>query len=462
MQHRTYFDSVDLRTIQKDHPIGADFLTFAALSRDEIRARQEVQFQRLIARAGRMRFYRRLWSRVGAEPGDIRSLDDLPRLPTFEKTDVVESIRLYPPFGDFAGFDSYDEEDRPPAIFHTTSGTTGRPQPLLFGPKSREVQNLLLGRLFRFQGLRSDDVAHSVYGHGMINGGHYIREAVTHWTAATFMSAGTGVETRSAQQVRLMADFGATVVLGFADYVKKLADVARQEGLVPGEDIRIRMISGQFGREDKSLVSNLWGGATCFDWYGVGDTGVIAGEGPDCDGLYVMEDAHVVEVADIESGAIVEDGAPGDLIVTCLFKDDLYPIIRFNTHDVTRILPGRSSLGLSLRRMEGFLGRSDNMVKVRGINVFPQAVGPLLADEPAFAGEFVCKAVRDAAGRDDLVVIAEAHNTDAATRDRFVAVLRAKLGLDVQVVLASPGETASLTQLELRQKPIRLIDERLA
>jgi phenylacetate-CoA ligase len=457
----TFYDVVDPRALMQEFPIGAAFDAFAkATSRDALRALQEKRFAALMARAWRTGFYQRHWGANGIEPGDIRSLDDLPKLPPFGKPEIVESIARHPPFGDFAGLDSYPPGEAPPVIFHTTSGTTGTPQPLLFGPKSREVQNLLLGRLFRMQGLGAGDVAHSVYGHGMINGGHYIREAVTRFTAATFMSAGTGVETRSAQQVQLMKAFGATAILGFADYVKKLAAVAAEERLTIGEEIRIRMISGQFGREDKAAVSALWGGAACYDWYGVGDTGVIAGEGPDQDGLYVFEDAHAVEVCDLDTAQPLADGEAGDLIVTCLFKDDVYPIIRFNSHDVTRIMPGRSSLGYAFKRMEGFLGRSDNMVKLRGINVFPQAIGPILAEEGVYAGEYVCRAVRDAQGRDALIVMVEAKAQETGVTDRFAALLRQRLGVEVIVTLVAPGATAELTQIERRQKPIRLIDER--
>ncbi len=454
----TYFDIADPKALAAEHPIGWAFEAFARQSRDAIRAHQEKLFARLMARAWKTAFYRRLWRARGIEPGDIRGLDDLAKLPTFEKSDIVDSIRLAPPFGDFSGLDSYPDDQRPPVIFHTTSGTTGKPQPLLFGPKSREVQNLLLGRLYRLQGLCQGDVAHSVYGHGMINGGHYIREAVTHWTQAIFMSAGTGVETRSAAQVQLMADFGATVILGFADYVKKLAAVAADAGLRIGEDIRIRMISGQFGREDKAAVAALWGGATCYDWYGVGDTGVIAGEGPDQAGLYVFEDAHLIEVCDIENGTAVGDGGDGDLIVTCLFKDDVYPIIRFNTHDVTRVRTDASPLGFNLKRIEGFLGRSDNMVKLRGINVFPQAVGPILAEVADFAGEYICRVRRGSGGRDELIVVAESRS--GQDHAPYTDILKRRLGIEAVVELVAPGATAPLTQIDSRQKPIRLIDER--
>ena len=460
-RHNTYFNSVDWAALQADHPAGADFVAFASKSRDEIHAHQERLFARLMARAWQTPFYQRLWGARGIEPGDIGGLGDLSKLPVFDKSDIMDSIAAKPPFGDFAGFESYGDGERPPVIMHTTSGTTGTPQVLLFGAKSREVQNLLLGRLYRFQGLRPDDVVHSVYGHGMINGGHYVREAVIHWTSAIFMSAGTGVETRSVRQVQLMKDFGATVIVGFADYIKKLARVAAEEGIDPVRDLKIRMVSGHLGREDKEALSEAWGGADCFDWYGVGDTGCIAGEGPDRDGLYVMEDAQYLEVCDIDTGAPVADGESGDMICTCLYKDDIYPIIRFNTHDVTKVRSGDSQLGLNFKRIEGFLGRSDNMVKIRGINIFPQAMGPILEDHPAFAGEFICKAVRDAAGRDEFTVHAEVTGERAGpVVDAFAALLKQAIGIDVGVQLAAPGELASLTQTEVRQKPVRLIDER--
>lgn len=455
----TFAQSVDYAALLKDHPIGDDFVRMAtSISVDALRAHQERLFKRLVERAGKTAFYKRLWGKVGIEPGDVRSLDDLPKLPTFGKQEIVESLGIAPPFGDFAGLDAYPDGQRPPMIFHTTSGTTGKPQPLFFGAKTREVQNLLLARLFRWQGMRPDDVVHSVYGHGMINGGHYIREAVTRFTSATFMSAGTGIETRSAAQVGFMRDFGATVILGFTDYIKKLGEVAHAEGLVIGRDIPVRMISGQFGREDKKAVSDLWGGAACFDWYGVGDTGMIAGEGPDQDGHYVMEDAHFVEVCDIDTGAPLPDGQKGDLVVTCLFKDDVYPIIRFNTHDVTAIRTDASKIGVTFKRIEGFLGRSDNMVKLRGINVFPQAIGPMLAEIGSFAGEWICKVTRDTAGRDELTVVCEDHGGTPVTA--YQDTLKRKLGIEAQIELVAKGGTAAATQIEARQKPIRLLDER--
>ena len=461
----TWFEQVDVGKLLEDYPVDQRFIDrHRRMSRDELFARQDADFRRCVARAWEIPFYQRLWGGAGLEPGDISGLRDIEKLPVFGKAEIMDSVERKPPLGDFHGWTP--GEGGPgdqPLIVHTTSGTTGRPQPLVFGPRSREVQNILLARVYRMQGLSPGDVVHSVYGHGLINGGHYVREAVTHYTHALFLSAGTGVETRSARQVELMRDFRPAAIVGFADYIKKLADVARAAGIDPAQDIAPRMISGHLGRESRENLSQAWGGAELFDWYGVGDTGAIAAEGPDHDGMYLMEDAQYVEVLDIDSGQAVALGQPGDMVVTCLYKTDLYPIIRFNTHDVTEVLPGESSLGLNLRRIAGFLGRSDNMVKIRGINIFPQSLAPLLEQVEGFAGEFICFATRDQTGRDELTVqieVIEGRDSDSSLRQAFAELLRARLGVEVTPALCRPGSLAELTEIERRQKPIRLIDRR--
>jgi phenylacetate-CoA ligase len=453
MTFPTYFEAFDPGQLLRDYPVGEDFVRrYRSMSRDELRALQNAQFVRLMARGWDVPFYRRLWSARGIEQGDIQGLDDIGKLPVYDKADLMASITEHPPYGDFAGLGG---TDRPPAILHTTSGTTGRPQALLFGPKGREVGNLLVGRMYRWQGLRPEDVVHSVYGHGMINGGHYIREAVTHFTNSLFLSAGTGVETRSAAQVQLMADFGATVLVGFVDYIRKLADVARECGLL--DRINVRMICGHLGTEDRAATEAAWGGAKAFDWYGVGDTGSIAGEGPDRDGLYIWEDAQYLELLDVESGAAVGTGDTGDMVVTSLYKDDVAPCIRFNTHDITHELAGQGEI--AFKRIAGFKGRSDNMVKLRGINVFPHAIGAIIENRPDLTGEFVCRLTRDVASqRDDMLVILESRG--GSDRSQLTALLRQGLGVEVGVELVEPAGTAALTQIDVRQKPIRLIDER--
>jgi phenylacetate-CoA ligase len=452
-----YADLANVPALLHEYPLGPVFLArFSGLSTDALHHLQNQRFRTLMARGWQVPFYRRLWSAQGLEPGDIQSLDHLPRLPVYDKSDLMASLAAHPPFGDYHGL--AQGLGHAPLVLQTTSGTTGKPQLLLFGPRGREIGNILVARMALWQGLADGDVVHSVYGHGLINGGHYIREAFTQYTGSLFISAGTGSETRSTAQVRLMHELGATVAVGFIDYIRKLADVARAEGLVPGEDIRLRMIIGHLGTEDRRSLEETWGGARAFDWYGLGDTGCIAAEGPERDGLHIWEDAHHVEILGPDHAPLA-DGTPGNLVVTSLYKTDVAPVIRFNTHDVSAIVPGTGAVSLPFRRIRGFLGRSDNMIKYKGINIYPHAIAALLEHDANLTGEYLCHLSRTARGEDALTITLE-HRHPAADPAPHAERLRAGLGVEVAVRLVPPGATAALTHLDDRQKPLRLIDER--
>jgi len=443
---------LDVDAMLRAYPLGQAFLDGpAALSRDALRALQERRFARVMERAWQVPFYRKRWAAAGLEPGDIRGLDDLPSIPAYSKEDLMASVAEAPPFGDFGGLD----DENPFAVFHTTSGTTGVPQPLFYGAEDREIQNLLLARAYRLMGLRDDDIVHSVYGFGTVNGGHYIREAVTHFTDALLVPAGAGRDMPSELQVETMARFGATVLVGFADYIRHLAEIARRKGL----RVPLRLVIGHFGRGDRQAASGAWGGAEVYDWYGVGDTGVIAAESPGGEGLHIFEDAHVVEALDPETGAPVEDGHAGNLCATVLFKTGVYPIVRFDTRDLTTLSGPDAASDIGFRRMSGFEGRSDNMVKLRGVNVYPTAVGALLADHEALTGEYVCRVFRSG-GREEMTVTVEAREHSARLAEEVGERLKRGLGVRIAVALVGPGQTAALTHVHERQKPLRLIDER--
>ncbi|GAB5480388.1 MAG: phenylacetate--CoA ligase family protein [Parasphingorhabdus sp.] len=451
MTFPTYFEAFDAKQMLADYPVGDAFTArYTGMSRDELFAIQNKQFLKLMQRGWEIPFYQRLWGNKGIEAGDIKGLEDITKLPVYDKSDLMASVNDYPPYGDFDG------RGDTPVVFHTTSGTTGRPQPLMFGPKGREITNLLVGRMYRWMGLGRDDVVQSVYGHGMINGGHYIREAVTHFTNALFLSAGTGIETRSINQVNLMADFNVSCMVGFVDYIRKLADVAAAEELF--DRINLNMIIGHLGTEDRASTEAAWQGAKAYDWYGVGDTGSIAGEGPERDGMYVWEDAQYLELLDVDSGAPVAAGETGDMVVTCLFKDDIAPCIRFNTHDITEERTDSNATGMVFKRITGFKGRSDNMVKLRGINIFPHAIGAIIEGRNDLTGEYVCRVTRDDTGRDEMHVTLESKGSSSQTE--LAELLRKGIGIEVGVALVDAGGTAKDTQIDTRQKPIRLIDER--
>ncbi len=450
-----YFSVANPAALRREYPLGDDFLTrFAGMSRDELRAIQEGRFRRCLERAWATPFYRRLWGEAGLEPGDVQSLEDLPRLPVFSKSDLMKSVERNPPFGDYFLHRDRDPQSGPAGlVMQTTSGTTGAPQPIFFGPRSRELQALMVARAWLLQGLKAGDVVHSSYAHGMVNAGHFVREAALHYTRAVLLSAGAGNETPSVTQVANMSRFGANVLVGFADYLRKLADTARDRGLEPGRDIRVRMISTHLGLMPREEMAEAWATDRVYDWYGVGDTGLIATEGPDLDGMHVMEDAHYLEILDPGSQCPAADGEAGELVCTCLYKDDAYPIIRFNTRDMSARLTGSNALGLPFDRIAGFLGRSDNMVKFKGINFYPEAAAAVLGELEEYAGDYVC--VRDG---EQFCMEIEVHDPRLpGLADRITALVRERMGVRVPVRLREPGALGDLTGADSRQKPRRLL-----
>jgi len=443
-----------------EYPVGDAFLArYTGMARGVLEDLQEQHFAEVLTAAWDTPFYRELWSAHGVRRGDVRGLGDLGLLPILDKNAVMADISAHPPFGSLAKRDSGPAAQ----VLQTTSGTTGSPQPVLWGAWGREVQNALLGRTYQWLGVGCGDVAHSIYGHGAVNGGHYIRDALVRYTDALLLSAGTGNETSSQRQVALMSQFGVTVLVGFADYLRRLAWVASEAGLEPGRDIPVRLIVGHLPRGSRDKLEADWPGARAYDWYGVADTGVLAAEGPERNGQWLWEDANVVELIDPETHVPVSDGEPGNLVITSLGKSDVAPLIRFDTHDLSAVVTSRTALDLPFRRVAGLLGRSDQMVKLRGINVYPTALAALVKDIEGGTGEYYCRLEQRADGAEHLVVVvesAQALDSSGALADGLAGALTTSLGVKVGVELVGTGQTADVTGLLTRQKPLRLVDAR--
>ncbi|MDB4115646.1 hypothetical protein N9550_01935, partial [Planktomarina sp.] len=172
---------------------------------------------------------------------------------------------------------------------------------------------------------------------------------------------------------------------------------------------------------------------------------------------YVQEDAQFLEILDVDTGEPLAAGDSGDMVVTCLYKDDVFPIIRFNTHDVSAFRTDPSPSGFTMRRIVGFQGRSDNMVKLRGINIYPTGLGVILTEsDPDLLNEYICIVTRRDK-RDEMVVYIETMGDVGRDVSAHQKLLKQRLGVEVGVVFAEPGSLGELTQIEIRQKPIRLI-----
>ena len=300
----------------------------------------------------------------------------------------MESVRDHPPFGDFHGMDrGTGGEGRHAVVFHTTSGTTGDPQPIFYGAWDREVQNALLARTYRLHGAarRRRGALGLRVRHGERGGTTSARRSCT--------SPGRGCSHprhRARHPVgragRADAPFRGSP---FSSGSRTTSCVSRRCPEPRASSPPYASSPGISARRAVPRFRRRGAARQYSTGTGVADTGCIAAESPSRDGLHVFEDAHFVELLDPESdsGRTAPAGEPGALCTTVLFKDTVYPVIRFDTRDMTRVLPPDPGSGIGFRRITGFEGRADAMVKLRGINVYPpRDRGAPLADRPALAG----------------------------------------------------------------------------
>jgi len=248
-------------------------------------------------------------------------------------------------------------------------------------------------------------------------------------------------------------------LVGFPAYLRHMGLVMRDEVKVDPRSVGIKSLIVHLGTDDRRPLEELWG-ADVYDTYGTNECGSLAAECAAKNGMHVFEDAFILEMIDPATGRDVPDGERGTIYQTTLFKH-LAPLIRFNSNDVSAFKTGTCTCGCTHRRIDRIFGRSDNMVKLRGINLFPTGIGALMVAQCETAtGDFICRVGR-VDGRDSMVVHLEVRgHADPSLQARLEATLRTRLGVEIGVALCPPGSLAALTQVESRQKPIRLIDDR--
>lgn len=437
-------------------------------SSDQIRAYQERHFRKVVTAAWENPFYKRRWSAAGLEPGDIRSIDDLVKLPMFGSEELKDSIEDSPPFGDFPGIVPSQFLQTTPLKVQTSGGTTGLPRPTLYGPKEWEYNGAMLARTIYAQTGRPGDVMQIPVTLSLANMGWGYYKACHDYLGILPITTGTGQVTPSRRQLQLAERYGVNAWVSFPEYLTQLAKVMQDEFGRDVRELKTKFISSYLGPDTdnglRNYVEELWG-CPVYDNYGVHDAGSLAFEAEDKDGLYVMEDSAIVEFLDVDTNAPVEKGKAGNICVTSLHRT-VMPLIRYNLRDLGRIkYDGRSALGSSFRRMDKFLGRSDQMVKIRGVNIYPMACLTAVRSDDRSTGEWICVATRQSAGgvlRDELAVRIEVRN-DGRSREglqeHYERRLQADLGIKVNVELVDEGNLPE-TNVGKEGKPQRLIDNR--
>ncbi len=439
---------------------------------DRIRALQERRFLAIVEAGWRNAFYRDRWTRAGLQPGDIRGLDDIVKLPPYTSDDVKDSLEARPPFGDFHGLGLEDLATAGPLKMQTSGGTTGLPRPTLFDGWAWEAQAILAARALYVQGARPGDVMQIPMTCSLANAGWLSYKACHDFLGILPLTTGSGVVTASRRQIEIARQFGTTMWQCFPEYLLRLAQVADEE---LGFDVRTlgtRFLRTYLGPDtDDSLRDALqarWG-CPVFDAYGTNEISAAAFECREHSGLHLMEDAVLIEVLDVDTGRPVEDGRKGNLVATVFFRT-LPPIIRYNLRDLGRVIAtGRCACGSHFRRMDHFLGRSDAMVKLRGVNIYPMACLPAIRSDPRTTGEWVCvveRATVEGVPRDEMDVRVEVRR-DAASRDGLAETLERRLkdelGVAVTVSLVDEGDLGELANTQGREgKPRRIVDRRPA
>jgi phenylacetate-CoA ligase len=457
-----YARSLDFAALWRDYPPAPDYLDGRyRCSRDELHAIQNLRFLSQVQRASIIPFYQRHWANAGIQPGDITGLDDLPRLPTFSVHDMRESISRNPPWGDLIGIDP-EHDDPLPLIFQTSGGTTGLPRVMMYAPQDREVMNINTGRRMYMQGVRPFDLVQVALATGLPNAGFLMRESLWKYTGAVPIITGPGSQTPTRRQIELMKGWGVHFFAALGSYLRHAAAVARDEMKFDVRELKLKGLLSWLGVDDRKPLEELWG-TDVFDNYGTNELGTVCCDCKYKTGMHVFEDSFVTEIVDPVTLETRPHGEKGSLIVTALFKH-LAPMIRFNTNDILSFVPGDCPCGSTHRRLSKVFGRADNMVKVRGINVFPEAVGSCVAEFNQSNGEYVCVVDRGAAsGREEMTVMVEAADASVAKSDLAAALsarLHETLGVTLQVEVVDKGRLGHLTGIAEVMKVRRLIDRR--
>jgi phenylacetate-CoA ligase len=420
-------------------------------SRDELQALQLKRLKRSLQHAyDNIAHYRAKFSKAGVHPEDLKSLGDLAKFPFTTKADLRENY----PYGMFA------VPMRDIVRLHASSGTTGKPTVVGYTERDIAMWASVMARSLRAAGATADDIVLNSYGYGLFTGGlgaHYGAERLG--AAVIPMSGG-----QTEKQVQMIQDFKPTVLMSTPSYSLTIADELLRQHVKPNDNsLRI----GMFGAEPwtnemrKEIEARL--GIDAVDIYGLSE---VIGPGVACetvetkDGPHIWEDHFYPEIIDPVSGEVLPDGADGELVFTSLTKE-AQPIIRYRTRDLTRLLPGTTRV---MRRMSKITGRSDDMLIIRGVNVFPTQIEEILLKNPSLCAQYQIQVSRDG-NLDQLDVLVE---LQPELSNQIELAQREAIGRDVAHHIKSLiGVTAKIHVLETDSiertvvgKAKRVIDKR--
>ena len=415
---------------------------------DEIKALQLVRLKWSVDHAYKnVAFYKKKYDEIGIHPSDLKYLEDIKLFPFTTKEDLRKN---YP-------FNMFAHKLKDIARIHASSGTTGKPTVVAYTKNDLEMWEHLIERCLRASGMKKGDMLHNAYGYGLFTGGLGLHGGAEKM-GLTVIPVSGGM---TARQVQLINDFKPKGITVTPSYILSILDEFNAQGLDPKKS---SLEVGIFGAEPwtNSMRSEI---ESQFDMHAVDIYGLSEVLGPgvanECveskDGLHVWEDYFYPEIINVETGNVLEDGEKGELVFSSLCKE-AFPIIRYRTKDLTKLMKGTAR---SMRRMEKITGRSDDMMIIRGVNIFPTQIEEQLLKIDSLSPHFQIKLIKD--GRMDKMIVYTEHYKSEDVEQSYVENLSANLkkrvkdimGLSIEVDV---GKKGSVPRSE--GKAVRVIDER--
>lgn len=396
-------------------------------SRKTLRSLQLARLKRSLKRAcDKVPHYRKKFDAAGVKPGDLKTLADLAKFPFTTKADLRETY----PFGMFAV--PMDKVVR----IHASSGTTGKPTVVGYTKKDIDTWSHLMARSIRAAGARPGDKVHVAYGYGLFTGGlgaHYGAERLG---LATIPVSGGMTE----RQVQLIRDFRPEIIMVTPSYMLAIADEMERQGFDPKKSsLRIGIFGAEPWTDELRRQIEKRTSLQAIDLYGLSEV-MGPGVAQECletkDGLTIWEDHFYPEVVDPASGEVLPDGEPGELVFTSLTKEAL-PVIRYRTRDLTRLLPGTAR---TMRRMARITGRSDDMLIIRGVNLFPSQIEELILKQPELSPHYVLELSKQGP-LDHLTVLVEiaAGKEDLSSSNKLQHNIKSTIGVSTDVKIVAAG-----------------------
>lgn len=419
------------------------------LSRAEI---EEIQLARLKSTVqqnwDKVPAYRKKMEEVGIRPEHIKSLKDLSRLPFVTKQDLRDNY----PFGLFA----VPKEEL--VRVHASSGTTGKPTVVGYTKRDLKMWSECVSRIACMGGATEKDMAQICFGYGMFTGAlglHYGLENI----GATIVPSSTG---NSEKQIMYMKDFETTLLVATPSYALRLAEVAMGMGIDPKKDLKVKI--GLVGSEllteaMRAEMHKLWGDDMLVTSnYGMSELmgPGVSGECEYMDGMHINEDYFIPEIIDPKTGEVLPPGEKGELVITCIYKEGL-PLIRYRTKDVTRLIYEPCKCGRTTCRMENLDGRTDDMLKIRGVNVFPSQIEEVILSVEEIGPHYEIIVTRENHAdkleiRVELLKATDTYKELEQIQSKIKSKLRIILGLDAKISLESPN---TLQRFEGKAKRVR-------